>query len=218
MKTVNLLRPGVWRELFPHALKLMDHLATQVENPQWTFGGGTVLMLRIAHRQSKDIDLFVPDPQYLGYLTPRLSEVAESITTEYEENSEFLKLLLSQGEIDIVVGESLTDHPHEQLTCFDGHLVKFETPAEIIAKKMWHRGHHAKARDLFDLCAVAVADPQAIDQAAPFMKKHGAVFLERLEARAAIARAEFDAIDALEFDASFDECLTMARKIIGNVL
>jgi hypothetical protein len=32
-----------------------------------------------------------------------------------------------------------------------GQSVKFETCAEIIAKKMWHRGHLAKARDLFDL-------------------------------------------------------------------
>lgn len=45
-------------------------------------------MLRIAHRQSKDIDLFVPDPQYLGFVNPRLSDVAESITADYEEAAE----------------------------------------------------------------------------------------------------------------------------------
>ena len=65
MSTLVLTRTGVWTELFPQALKLMAHLESQTRNPLWTFGGGTVLMLRIGHRQSKDIDLFVPDPQYL---------------------------------------------------------------------------------------------------------------------------------------------------------
>ena len=44
-------------------------------------------MLRLGHRQSKDIDLFVPDPQYLGYVNPRLSDAAEDISTDYEEAS-----------------------------------------------------------------------------------------------------------------------------------
>lgn len=45
-------------------------------------------MLRIGHRHSKDIDLFVPDPQCLGFVSPRLSEVAEQVSTDYEENAE----------------------------------------------------------------------------------------------------------------------------------
>ena len=51
MSTADLSRPGIWTELFPHALTLMDHLAAQ-QNFTWTFGGGTVLMLRINHRES----------------------------------------------------------------------------------------------------------------------------------------------------------------------
>lgn len=217
MRKMDLNRPGIWNELFPPALILMAHLETQIRQPLWTFGGGTVLMLRIAHRQSKDIDLFVPDPQYLGFLNPRLSDVAESITTEYEENAEFIKLLLPVGEIDIVVGTSLTQQPYDEITCF-GRNIKFETCAEIIAKKMWHRGNQAKARDLFDLCAVAKEMPQAIEDAAPFMKKHGRAFLQRLEQRASIAEAEFKAIDALEFDATFSECMSQATAIIEPLL
>lgn len=49
----------------------MSHLEQQIQDVHWTFGGGPVLMLRIAHRQAKDIDLFVPDPQYLGYVNLR---------------------------------------------------------------------------------------------------------------------------------------------------
>ena len=61
MKPASFERNGVWRELFAAALTLTDHLATVVRNPQWSFGGGTVLMLRINHRHSKDGDLFVPN-------------------------------------------------------------------------------------------------------------------------------------------------------------
>ena len=66
MSSIDLKRPGAWTELFSHALKLMAHLERETHQPLWAFGGGTVLMLRIGHRQSKDIDLFVTDPQYLG--------------------------------------------------------------------------------------------------------------------------------------------------------
>lgn len=167
MNALDLTRPGVWTQLFPHALRLMAHLESQVTHAHWSFGGGTVLMLRIGHRLSKDIDLFVPDPQYLGYVSPRLSEVAETVSADYEENAEFLKFFLPEGEIDIVVGTALTDHPFE-VAPFAGRDIRFETNAEIIAKKMWHRGDQGKARDLFDLCAVAISDPAAMALAAHF--------------------------------------------------
>lgn len=217
MSTLDLNRPGVWTELFPHALKLMAHLERQTSHPLWTFGGGTVLMLRIGHRQSKDIDLFVPDPQYLGFVNPRLSDEAEQVSADYEENAEFIKLFLPAGEIDIVVGTALTDQPFEVVR-HAGRDIKFETSAEIIAKKMWHRGNQAKARDLYDLCAVAVVEPEAIELAAPFLGKHGAAFLRRLHERAEFVEAEFNAIDTIGFQRPFAQCLAQAHSIIEPIL
>lgn len=89
---------------------------------------------------------------------------------------------------------------------------------EIIAKKMWHRGDHAKARDLFDLCAVEDADPAAINLAAPFFVRHGASFLRRLQDRAEFVRAEFEAIDTLGFQRSFDDCIEQAKGIVNQIL
>lgn len=217
MSKADLTRPGAWTTLFPKALGLMQHLEHVTHNPLWTFGGGTVLMLRINHRQSKDIDLFVPDPQYLGYLNPRLSDAAEAITTEYEENAEYIKLMLPTGEIDIVVGTALTDQPFEVIE-YAGYPVRVETNAEIIAKKMWHRGDRAKARDLFDLCAVAKDDPEAIAVASPFMVRHGEKFLSVLSQRAEFLRLDFEAIDVLDFHDSFDQCVELTREIVGNAL
>lgn len=220
MSTLDLNRPGVWTELFPAALRLMAHLESQTDHPPWTFGGGTVLMLRIGHRQSKDIDLFVPDPQYLGYVNPRLSDVAEQVSADYEENAEFIKFFLPAGEIDIVVGTALTDRPFD-VAFHAGRDIRFETCAEIIAKKMWHRGNQAKARDLYDLydlCAVAQSEPEAITLAAPFLGKHGAAFLRRLHERADLVEAEFGAIDVLGFKPSFAKCREQAHGIIEPIL
>ena len=35
---------------------------------EWTFGGGTAMMLQIDHRESRDIDIFLADPQLLALL------------------------------------------------------------------------------------------------------------------------------------------------------
>lgn len=213
----DLTKPGIWTSLFPRAMVLMNYLESQIIKPHWTFGGGTVLMLRIGHRQSKDIDLFVPDPQYLGYINPRLSEVGEQVSTDYAESAEYLRFFLAEGEIDVVVGAGLTNHAFDVVE-YQGRTIKVETCAEIIAKKMWHRGHHAKARDLYDLCAVAQAEPEAIKTASPFIKKHGAAFIAQLEGRASTVREQFEAIDVIGRRLSFDNCLRQAREIIECAL
>jgi len=213
MTNLEFDRPGVWRPLWARALVLIDHLEAHAPGVTWTFGGGTVLMLRIAHRQSKDIDLFVPDPQYLGFVNPRLSDVAEQVSTDYEESAEFIKLFLPEGEIDIVAGSALTATPWDRVEV-DGRRIRVETCAEIVAKKMWHRGDRAKARDLYDLCAVDDAEPEAIHAAAPFFGRHGEAFLAGLEDRADIARAEFAQIDTIGSARDFDACLVQAKRLV----
>ena len=44
-------RPGAWQALFVHAQALMDDMCAHIRpDAFWTFGGGTVLMLRHGHR------------------------------------------------------------------------------------------------------------------------------------------------------------------------
>lgn len=45
-------------------------------------------MSRYRHRMSKDIDIFMPDPQYLGFVTPRLSDTAADLTEDHTEQPE----------------------------------------------------------------------------------------------------------------------------------
>jgi hypothetical protein len=89
------LPAGAWESLFPRAMFLIDDIQEHggLSNPFWTLGGGTVLMFRYEHRLSKDIDIFVPDPQYLGFVTPRLSDTAADLTDDYKEMAgSFVKL------------------------------------------------------------------------------------------------------------------------------
>jgi predicted nucleotidyltransferase component of viral defense system len=179
MTTPDPLPAGPWQCLLGHALTLIDEIAEHGRSdPFWTFRGGTVLMLRYGHRLSKDVDIFVPDPQYLGFVNPRISDAASDITTEYEEHAQFVKLLLPEGEIDFVVSPNLTDPGYDQWTLLD-RAVKAETAAEIVAKKMWHRGDRATARDLFDLRLVIERDPAALLAAGEFLIRHRDTFLEQ---------------------------------------
>jgi hypothetical protein len=47
----------LWEILFKAAVKQLK--AAKLPISSWTFGGGTALMLRFNHRQSKDIDIFL---------------------------------------------------------------------------------------------------------------------------------------------------------------
>jgi predicted nucleotidyltransferase component of viral defense system len=214
-------RPGAWRDLFVHGLVLMREMRLRTRpDALWTFGGGTVLMLRHAHRLSKDIDLFVPDPQYLGFVNPRLSDVAEQLCTRYVEAMEYIKLFRAEGEIDIVASHNLTDQPWTVETIM-GEPVCVETDVEIVAKKMWHRGGQTTARDLFDLCLVLQTDPDGLRREARFMVRHRQAFLQTLEVRRSVMQDRFDAIERLPnakvLVPRYNDCVQMAKEFLQSI-
>jgi hypothetical protein len=60
-----------WVRLFGIACSLLRQVnAAHPLSKCWTFGGGTALMLQIGHRESRDVDIFLPDPQLLALLDP----------------------------------------------------------------------------------------------------------------------------------------------------
>ncbi|NLC36049.1 MAG: nucleotidyl transferase AbiEii/AbiGii toxin family protein [Alcaligenaceae bacterium] len=215
----RMLPEGPWEVLFSRAWDLLDDLRTigGAEDPFWTFGGGTVLMFRHDHRASKDIDIFVADPQYLGYLTPRLSDKAAEMTSQYvEDASSYVKLQFEEGEIDFVAAPNLLDDAWEWWDIL-GHRVRVERSAEIIAKKMYHRGNQATARDLFDLCLVIEREPDALQEAAPFLIRHRDAFLERIRLPSMVLCAGFDAIDTRAYTPSFEQCIAVASDYLESL-
>ncbi|MEY3863900.1 MAG: hypothetical protein RL183_785 [Pseudomonadota bacterium] len=214
----KILPSGVWEQLLPHALKVIEDIKTHgIKNPFWTFGGGTVLMLRYQHRISKDIDIFVPDPQYLGFATPRLSDVAAEISDDYiEESSSYVKLIRPEGEIDFVASPNLTSPGFEEWH-LKNNLIKVETGTEIVAKKLWHRGDRATARDLFDLALVIEKEGDALRQAHHFLLKNADQFIEQLNSRREILTVQFNNIETLNYNPTYDEALGIATKFLNTL-
>jgi predicted nucleotidyltransferase component of viral defense system len=211
------LPDGPWQGLFRCALTLIDEIRKHgTSNPFWTFGGGTVLMLRYGHRMSKDVDIFVPDPQYLGFVNPRISDVAAEITSEYEEHAQFVKLSLPEGEIDFVVSSNLTSPGYEEWNLFD-RQVNVETSAEIVAKKMWHRGDKPMPRDLFDLCLVIEKNPDELIKASKFLIRHRDVFLSELAINAPYLKQRFEQIHTLGYRPTYERCVAVATEFLRGI-
>lgn len=150
-------RPSQWPLLFDLAIDILDQFReAQGFAPDWTFGGGTALMLQIEHRESHDIDIFLDDPQLLPFLNPEtqnytLSRAPDSYVSD---GTRALKLAYEDaGEIDFICSASITDDPVERHDV-RGHEVALERAAEIIAKKVYFRGGSFQPRDMFDLAAV----------------------------------------------------------------
>ena len=95
--------------------------------------------------------------------------------------------------------------------------MRVETAAEIIAKKMWHRGDRVTARDLFDLALVAQLAPESLNEAGRFIVRHRDAFLAQLQTRKPVLQMSFDEIDVMAGSATFDECVTVAQEYLQGL-
>lgn len=149
-----------WDELFDISASVINQASRLVGHKfSWSFGGGTALMLQINHRESHDIDLFLHDPQLLPYLNPATQgyEVTQQPDDYQTDGTQVIKLMFAGiGEIDFIVSADITDTPFV-VTEVRGIRVNLETPAEIVAKKLFYRGARLQPRDMFDIAAVSEA-------------------------------------------------------------
>lgn len=206
-----------WETLFLKAMKLIDNARRQAgTDPFWTMGGGTVLMFRHHHRISKDIDIFFGDPRPLGFVNPRLGGIAEEMTSKYDESSGHVKLFFPEGEIDFVASPLLTVPGFESGEVL-GRQVRLETDVEIVAKKMWHRGHEAKARDLLDLCVVIETSPDDLREAGGQLLRHRDAFVDRIHKRGEILEAQFNELDSIGRQKAFHECVELATEFLQGL-
>lgn len=209
-------RLTAWETLFQRALTLIDSVGKAgITLENWSFGGGTVLMLRHMHRYSKDIDIFIPDPQYLAFLSPRVNSTAELMTGDYVEQANYIKLQFKEGEIDFVVSGPLTENPTRQERMFDRDVL-VETSTEIVAKKLWHRGANFKARDIFDLAMVVEREPDALAPLQPVLRDRRDAVFGIVAAGDALLRRDFAELDVLEYRRSYDECVAIVKEALEN--
>jgi hypothetical protein len=153
-----------WAQLFRIARDLIRQAnSQQVVIDHWTFGGGTAMMLQIDHRESRDVDIFLSDPQQLSFLDPQKQDFEFEIRPDgYEgDGIRSLKLVFGSGEIDFIVAGALTSAPTIQRE-IEGEIVYLETIPEIVTKKVFYRGSNIMPRDVFDIAAAGKESADAI--------------------------------------------------------
>lgn len=173
-------QPADWNVLLADARDILS--GGGLDERDWVWGGGTVLMLRYGHRASRDIDLFLNDPQLLTYFTPRLNDRVAGYVDDYTEAANHLRLVFSgKGEIDLLVVAPVIDTSSWPMDV-EGHGVLRTMPdREILAQKLHYRAGSFTGRDLFDLVTVAEANPSILDD--PALMEVGHIRRNALSAR-----------------------------------
>lgn len=138
-----------WQKLFSIA---MSHInACRLPKDSWRLGGGTALMNYWRHRFSKDIDIFVSDAQLLNYFSPRMNGTLGD--SDYDEQMNFIKVWLPDGEIDFILARNSTNLP-PNIVEISGNKILVDHPGEIVAKKIEYRIESFTLRDVFDLACM----------------------------------------------------------------
>lgn len=157
--------PSRWALLLDLALPALDHaLPDEMDRlargdvPRWTLGGGTALALRLGHRVSDDVDIFLSGVR-LAELSPARNPHAKAIDPKPDWPGHFLKFHRPEGEIDFL-GTALQTLPGFSSEIFRGRTIALETIEEVMVKKLRYRAAQFTLRDAFDLACVLRAKPE----------------------------------------------------------
>jgi hypothetical protein len=217
-------RPSEWRRLFRIAVDLIDQLRENAGGYdfEWSFGGGTAMMIQIGHRESHDIDIFLDDPQLLGFIDPSRSRLRfDLVPSDYQgDGHRFQKFAFENiGEIDFIVAGALTRTPFETREV-EGRAVQLETVPEIIAKKIYYRGSEAKPRDIFDIAASARSQLEPMVNALRAFPDQVSRTRDRLEKLNSefVGRAIAQLMIMPDYEASAADSLDTALAVLDEVL
>lgn len=147
-------------------------------------------MFRFEHRLSQDIDFFIRDVQWLGFITPRLNDTIATMVDSYEEQANSLKLILPRGDIDFVAAGAVTNSEPTEMLQFRSYSFPLETTQEILAKKLFYRPESFKPRDVFDLAIAIEIDPSSATRAVVASTTKHDVLIQRLRHLSQLGDAE----------------------------
>ena len=142
-----------WRRMLSRSLAAISVVEGITERPgSIRLGGGTVLSAMWGHRHSKDVDLFTNDAQILAYMRPWLNDdIANLLGEQCSESANSLKFEMQGGAVDIVAASDVLPDAKPTIEHWNGYDVLIEDPAEIIAKKLYHRSNRVTLRDYVDI-------------------------------------------------------------------
>ena len=155
----------IFEEVLPLVLEFVP--AEQV-----LLGGGTALAARWQHRESFDIDLFMPHATFAETIfresarfEDRLKELRLGRVATF--GTDGCTLYSQDGKVDIVASFPLTANNRSKDCAADGSVV-LETNLEILAKKLHHRMiAHGRIvpRDLYDMAFARRFEPEIMEAA-----------------------------------------------------
>jgi hypothetical protein len=206
---------AAWLKLFEKAMEIIDEAERSCGKIRWTAGGGTMLDDMFGHRDSKDIDIFVRDPQYLLFLTPRVNAKAEAIADKYIEASNTIKIFAAEGQINFIVAPCLTD-PGATSRRIGQHMAMVETPAEILAKKVFYRASDFTARDIFDF-TFFIGQGEAEFLNDKTYRDELEVILHRIKRSDAQLRKYFISIARTGYQADYDHCVGLISQFVSKI-
>lgn len=152
-----------WKRLHGIALPALDEVfvdPSEASTPDWTVGGGAAIGFEFGHRSTDDIDIFLQRGRLKQFL-PSNNAAAKAISDKTQWPGHHLKFELDKGEIDFLTAPLHTE-PGFSIKHILGRDVAFETPEEVIVKKMRYRAVLFTARDVFDLAVVHSRRPNLV--------------------------------------------------------
>ena len=134
---------------------IYDEVLYKIPKDSWSLGGGTALSIfYFQNRLSFDIDIFINDPQYFSFLSPKwYIDESDIFNNSYQELANHIKLTTKKSiKIDFLLSPPLTKENLKLKTLpnidFDFFV---DSVDEIIAKKIKYRKEDNLARDIFDI-------------------------------------------------------------------
>ncbi len=73
------------------------------------------------------------------------------------------------------------------------------------------------ARDLFDLALVIEREPNALESAREYLVRHREAFLSQLEQRKVVLKLQFDAIDRLDYQVTYEQAQRLAGAFLKSL-
>ncbi len=206
-----------WEDLLAIALPALDHVFGPMDparRPGWTLGGGTAIAIRIGHRISFDIDIFVPGVPLKLLVSPR-NPHARAISTRVQWPGHYQKYERPEGEIDFL-SPPLQTEPGFTWHEFRGRPIALETLEEVVVKKIRYRSAGLTPRDAFDIAAVAQCSPGLANVLAAEVPDALARALESLDRHA--SRGVDPLAAAIRVTESGERLMPEAYAIAGSVL
>jgi hypothetical protein len=214
-----------WLQLLDRILQGLAELARQGQPvPDWVLGGGTALMIFADHRLSRDIDVFIDDPQYLALLSPETTDVWKC--SAWDRAAHYLKLKYPEGEIDFIVSAPISWLPPiEKQIDLTGirkgskPTIRLDPPAEIALKKLHYRATMLKPRDVFDISVIDAIDGDALIANLHEVTEKKNDLLRRLDGiKEDFLQAELAELDIRPvWEKHKKTCLQTVRTIVGRI-